>query len=54
MINLDAGRFLFQQRYYLYERYPLYIRVEILYNKVFGLTIYFFITPVIRKYTEAI
>ena len=42
MINLDAGKFLFQQRYYLHERYPVYITVEILNNKVFGLTNYFF------------
>ena len=52
MINLDAGRFFFQQRYYLYERYRMYITVEILYNKVLGLTNY--LTPEIVKYTEAI
>ena len=41
MINLDDGRFLFQQRYYLYER-NVQVTVEPLYNEVLGLTNYFF------------
>ena len=44
-MNLDAGRFLFQQRYYLYEN----LLGWNLYNEVLGLTNYFFLTPVIVK-----
>ena len=51
MINIDAGRFLFQQRYHLYERNVYYSGAW--YNEVLDLTNYFFLTPVIVEY-EAI
>ena len=45
MINIDAGRFLFQQRYHLYER--TYITVEPRSPRSNEL---FFLTPVIVEY----
>ena len=48
MINLDDGRFLFQQRYYLYERINVYYSGTALYNEVLALTnSFFFLTSAI-------